>query len=294
MAIKMNGAYFSGMDIGRLDVIKANIPGSVTTDYILFSLNVAKATNPDINFGLLGPVLATGGRITADAANLLVDIVKRGVSQGRCQRVWLSIGGAGLDAFNNIAAILAAGGTPATTLMANFSALVSAVRVAGVQSVGFDMDFEEGGDLATLVSKVTMALYNQFKPNCPVTFCPFDDEPSWLKALQLVYGTLKTQPVVAYNLQTYASGGGNKPRDWTATIAKAPNTGITDPTAFVWPIVSCDPTATPNYRPELVPNKLREWQSKGASLWTVANLTLPPAPPMTLTGYSKAIAEVVG
>ena len=47
----MNGAYFNGLD--QTDGLKgtlALIPGSLTTDYMLTSLNVSN-TGADINYG---------------------------------------------------------------------------------------------------------------------------------------------------------------------------------------------------------------------------------------------------
>jgi hypothetical protein len=140
---------------------------------------------------------------------------------------------------------------------------------------------------------VTLALYDKFK--CPVTFCPFRQESSWLKALQQVYSTLKTQPVVGYNLQTYAGGSRNDPTEWTTTIRNAKSTiGVSDPAAFIWPIVSCDPTATPVSTPKQVVQQLQGWKSKGASLWATASLPNPPPSPTMLTAYGQAIFQGIG
>jgi hypothetical protein len=285
----MNGAYFNGLDQGGLEVALANIPGSVTTDYILFSLEVPSGTSADINFGLGPIVLATGGHVTPSTETLLCSVVRAGIDKGKCQRVWLSIGSGGSGAFTNIQTILNTGGTLRSTLLANFGAIRQALKaITGVETVGFDMDYEESGDLASVVANVTIALYNAFQ--CPVTFCPFQQwlQNEWIAALQQVYSTLRTQPVVGYNLQTYSGGNGNDPTDWTATIASAKNTGVSNPASFVWPIVSCDPAATPVSTPGQVVQKLQGWSSKGASLWAAASLSNPPASP-TLTDYGNAI-----
>jgi hypothetical protein len=290
MAITMNGAYFNGLDQNGLPVALANIPGSVTTDYILFSLDVPTGTSADIHFGLSAIVLASGGKATPATDKLLRSVVRAGVDKGQCQRVWLAVGSAGSDAFKHIQTILNTGGTLKSTLLANFGAIVQAVGgITGVKTVGFDMDYEESGNLVSLVANVTIALYNQFR--CPVTFCPYQDESAWLKALQQVYATLKTQPVVGYNLQTYAGGGRNDPTKWTKTIADAKDTGVSDAAAFVWPIVSCDPTATPVSSPQQVVQRLQGWKSKGASLWATASLPNPPPSPTMLTAYGEAIFQ---
>jgi hypothetical protein len=287
----MNGAYLNGLDQSGLKVALANIPGSVTTDYILFSLEVPSGTSADINFGLDPIVLATGGHVTPATDKLLCGVVRAGVDKGKCQRVWLSIGSGGSSAFGNIQTILNTGGTLRSTLLANFGAIRQALRdITGVKSVGFDMDYEEGGDeLASRVANVTIALYNAFQ--CPVTFCPYQKrwQNKWIAALQQVYSTLGTQPVVGYNLQTYAGGDGNDPTQWTTAIANAENTGVSDPASFVWPIVSCDPDATPVSTPNEVVQLLQGWGSKGASLWAVASLPNPPPSPTKLTDYGEAI-----
>ena len=59
----MNSTYFNGLDQSGLGIALANIPGSVTTDYILFSLEVPSGTSADIDFGLGPIVLATGGHV---------------------------------------------------------------------------------------------------------------------------------------------------------------------------------------------------------------------------------------
>lgn len=298
MTIAMNGAYFNGLDqAADLQNALAQISGSVTTDCILFSLNVGSGTSADINFGLSGPVLASGGQITAATDDLLSRVVSAGVTSGKCQRVWLSIGGWGSNAFTNIQTILATGGALSSTLMDNFGAIVKALGgIKGVELVGFDMDYEQSsGDLASLVASVTLALHGAFK--CPVTFCPFQQLPPdptsspWITALQKVYSSLGSQPVVGFNLQIYAGGRGNDPKSWADAIAKAKGTGVSDPAAFVWPIFSCDTTAGPDSAPDAVTAQMEGWASKGASLWATASL---PYKGSTLTDYGKAIATGLG
>ena len=293
----MNGAYFNGLDASGLPTALRNIPGSVTTDYILFSLNVASGTSADINYGWnLSGILASNGQVTPEVGKILTPVVQAGVGKGKCQRVWLTIGAAvdpnhpqETSTFENIQTILNTGGALKATLLANFGAIAKAVAITGIKSVGFDMDYEENGDdLAAQVANVTIALYQQFK--CPVTFCPYQDwlQSAWITALQQAYSTLRTQPVVGYNLQTYAGGSGNSPTQWTKNIANAPNTGVANPAAFVWPIVSCDKYAPPVSSPQQVVQMLKGWGSKGASLWATQSLSNPPP---SLTDYSNAIAQ---
>jgi hypothetical protein len=291
----MNGAYFNDLDAAGQQSALANIPGSATTDYILFNLNVASETRADINYGWSPDrVLARDGKVTAETGKILTPIVQAGVTKGKCQRVWLAIGGAGTAPFKNIQTILNTGGTLKSTLLANFRAIVQAVKGAGVKDVGFDMDYDEGPRfIAPYTANVTCALYDEFK--CPVTFRPnerlADGQSAWIAALAQVYANLgmKTQCVVGFNLQTYAGGNGNVPAQWADAIKNSRyRTGIADPAGFVWPVVSCDDTAQPVTPAAELAQKLKDWKSKGASLWA----TQPPGqPPADLKAYSAAIAQ---
>ena len=293
----MNGAYVNGLDqTDGLNGTLALIPGSLTTDYMLTSLNVSN-TGADINYGWnLGCKLASGGKVTAWTRDYLCKVVSAGVSQGKCQRVWLVIGGAvdydhhpkETSAFTNIQDILTAGGKLKDELLANFGALHQVLsQINGVESVGFDMDYEESGQLSSVVANVTLALLG--KCNCLFTFCPsFDLQNDWITALQQINKSTGIQPVLGYNLQCYAGGGGNDPRTWTANIAKAKGTGVPNPANFVWPIVSCDPDASPVIPSGQVAQTLQGWQSKGGSLWA----TRPTSGPRPdLKAYSAAIAQ---
>jgi len=305
----MNGAYFNGLDANGQQSALANIPGSATTDYILFSLNVASGTSADINYGWnFGCVLAHDGKATSEVDKILTPIVKAGVTKGKCQRIWLAIGAAVWEdtkkhqqqtsVFANIQTILDHGGALQSTLLANFRAIVQAVKNAGVKEVGFDMDYEESPQyIASRVANVTLALYDELK--CPVTFCPYQglvpgQQSPWITALQQVYSAetkqkeKKVQPVVGFNLQTYAGGSGNDPTKWVDAIKAVQNTGVGIPASFVWPIVSCDRDARPVTPSDKLADKLKAWKSKGASLWA----TQPPGqPPADLKAYSAAIAQ---
>jgi hypothetical protein len=308
MAIVMNGAYFNGLDqtedFNGLQTALNNIPGSTTTDYMLCSLNVAGVDangrpSADINYGWNLPcILASGGKVTQWTVDHLVKVVTTGVNQGKCQRVWLTIGGAydseKTSAFTNIDAIINNGGALCTELMSNFGAIINAL--GGYNKVGFDMDYEEGGDIASVVANVTNTLVNNF--GSYFTFCPYQGwdagQQAWIQALQKVYSFVGSQRVVGYNLQTYQGGGGNDPGQWAATLKQATGTGVSNPDTFVWPILSCVPQDTPTYTPDQAISQLKSWnstgfQSKGASLW--ATLGLSPQGSNTLTQYSKAIAQ---
>ncbi|HLZ96623.1 MAG TPA: hypothetical protein VKP66_01685, partial [Steroidobacteraceae bacterium] len=289
----MNGAYFNDLDAAGQQSALANIPGSATTDYILSNLNVPSGTKADIGYGWNPDrVLARDGKVTPEIGKILIPIVQAGVTTGKCQRVWLAIGGAATAPFKNIQTILDTGGPLKSTLLANFRAIVQAVKDAGAKDIGFDMDYGEDPRLLPLrVSNVTSALYDELK--CPVTFCANQrlefGQSAWIVTLRQVYANLgRTQCVVGCNLQTYAGGTGNVPAEWVDAIKKTGGTGVTDPAAFVWPVVSCDDTAQPVTPAAELAQKLKGWQSKGASLWAMQPLGQKPA---DLKAYSAAIAQ---
>ena len=290
----MNGAYFNELDgVGQQSALAA-IPGSATTDYILSSLNVASATKADIGYGWSPDlVLARDGKVTPEVGKILTPIVQAGVTQGKCQRVWLAIGQARTVPFKNIQAILQTGGTLKSMLLANFGAIVQAVKAAGAKEVGLDMDYDEDPRfIAPYVGNVTSALYEALK--CPVTIRPNQTldpggQSAWIQALRQVYVNLRNfQAVVGCNLQTYRGGRGNVPAQWVDAIKNTRGTGITDPAGFVWPVVSCDDFAQPVTPADKLAQTLKDWQSKGASLWAMQP---PDQKPADLKAYSAAIAQ---
>lgn len=290
----MNGAYFNDLDGAGQQSALANIPGSATTDYILSSLNVAAATSADINYGWNPDlVLARNGQLSAEAVRILIPIVQAGVTKGQCQRVWLAIGQARTAPFKNIQAILQSGGILKSMLLANFHAIVHAVKSAGVQEVGLDMDYDEDPRMvAPYVGNVTSALYEALK--CPVTIRPNQTldpggQSAWIQALRQVYVNLRNfQAVVGCNLQTYRGGRGNVPAQWVDAIKNTRGTGITDPAGFVWPVVSCDDFAQPVTPADKLAQTLKDWKSTGASLWAMQP---PDQKPADLKAYSAAIAQ---
>jgi hypothetical protein len=229
----MNGAYFNDLDGAGQQSALANIPGSATTDYILSSLNVASGTSADINYGWDPKrVLARDGKITAEAAKILFSIVQAGITEGKCQRVWLAIGQRGTAPFKNIQTILDTGGTLKAMLLANFFDIVRVFKVGGGVEVGLDMDYDEDPRfIAPRVGNVTSALYDALK--CPVTIRPNqrleNGQSAWIAALRQVYVNLnRRQAVVGCNLQTYGGGNGNVPAQWVDAIKNTRDTGITD------------------------------------------------------------------
>ncbi|BAI76244.1 hypothetical protein AZL_d04180 (plasmid) [Azospirillum sp. B510] len=307
MTILMNGAYFNSLDQDSgLENALDQIPGSGTTDYIIFSLNVKSKTIVDISFGLSGPTLASDGDIQDGFSDIIEPIISAGIKNKSLKRIWLSIGGAESDAFTYINDIISQNSDLTKTLYNNFNAIITAIgNIQGAASEsgpvfsGFDIDFEQKkGDLQTLVSNVTIWLYQQFK--CTFTFCPFQSLPitpphaktqavsPWISSLSTIYSALNTQPVLGFNLQTYAGGYGNDPTAWVSAVSAQSGTSVADASAFIWPIFSCDSGLGngPNSTPSQVTTAMQGWKSQGASLWATASL---PYDNYNLSDYATAI-----
>lgn len=68
-----------------------------------------------------------------------------------------------------------------------------------------------------------------------VTYCPYTAPDFWMGCLEQSYQQNgSVQPVRWLNLQCYAGGGGNDPRDWITAVRNA-NAGVADAGAFVVP-----------------------------------------------------------
>ncbi|HEX8317742.1 hypothetical protein [Longimicrobium sp.] len=300
----MNGAYINGLDdAGNNAKTTAQAAGTVTTDYILFSLTVLDTTG-DICYGLGGTVVATNGAVTPAAATILYPVVSAGVTSGQCTRIWLSLGGAGSwtlpnPTFTNIAKILAAGGTAATNLVSNLAALATRLKeLSGrITAVGFDLDNEDAAVSAVVPLVVTLYNYGiSQSPRVayPFTFCAFGNDTAWFDALASVYSGLDgVQPVVGITLQTYAGGSRQDPAAWTqalATYLQMHSTGLPSAQGFILPILSMDNTAGPTYTPAAMTSKLKSWQSAGGSFWATQALFQSP-PPDKWSDFASAIAS---
>jgi hypothetical protein len=304
----MNGAYINGLDDEATNAkTTAQVPGTATTDYILFSVTVHDTTTGDIYYGLGNDVVATQGSVTQAAAAVLGPVVTAGVTRGSCTTIWLSLGGAGSDTIENntftyINTILTNGGTAATYLLDNLAALATWLKEfsSKITSVGFDLDNEDAPipDVVPLI----VALYNHGigqspRANYPFTFCAYFGATEWFEALSGVYSGLNgVQPVVGVTLQTYAGGSSNNPTTWTNELAKYiqnPDnkpTGLSSAEGFILPILSNDNTAGPAYTPSEMTSHLQTWQSTGGSFWATAAL-FQSGQAYDWADYAKAIAS---
>ncbi|MEE3624742.1 hypothetical protein UCD39_12170 [Nitrospirillum sp. BR 11752] len=306
--IGFNGAYINGLDVPSTNSATVSIvSGTNTTDYIIFSLTVHDETG-DVYYGLGKNILSSNGTVNKTNVNNIIDpVIKAGTTSGNCQRVWLSIGGAGSSTINNktftnIQKILAAKSTAATNLIANFAAIAN--HVQGLSSkitfVGFDLDNEDAPENAVVPLVVQLYQYGLAqspKIIYPFTYCPFTNEVEWFATLADVYSALNPdtanpvypQPVVGINLQTYAGGAGNDPVAWTAMLntyvsSHPGTTGLATGDGFILPIQD-DSTA-----PGAMEKNFQEWGSTGGSFWCTQDIATS-AVSNTWADYAEAIAS---
>lgn len=285
MSITMNGAYMASLFQKQPDVLSATlkqIPGSVTTDFILFSYEVPSSSSADVH-DVQGELVASGGKVTDTAGKVLDQVVKLGRTQGALQRVWLGLGSAGTPTYTNLKKILEHDGTLKKTLLDNFRALYDKVG-----ATGFDLDYEgDTSELGTLLPDIVDAFHK--KLSCQFTFCPYWNPKAWSSALADIYTKVGSQPVVGMNLQVYEGGAGNDPVAWTDALKKTSGTGVSDPDNFIWPIQSIYKDNPPSYSPSEMESNLKTWKSKGGSFWNNFFFTKSDLD-WTMTDFSKGIA----
>lgn len=282
-ASAMNGAYMASLFQKEPNVLEATlpqIPGSVTTDYILFSLYVD--SNADIH-DVQGKLIASNGEVEPSAISVYQKVIEAGKKQGNLKRVWLSVGGAGTSTYSNIQSILE--GSLKPTLLKNFSEIYNALG-----ATGFDLDYEEYGNLPTVLTDVVVALYKELSCKFTMDAYQTSEMGAWFEALQKIYSELGIQPVVGMNLQVYEGGSANNPLTWTQILKGTPGTGVPDSDDFIWPIQSIYRDNPPSYTPSQMISNLQRWESKGGSFWNNFFFTKSDLD-ATMTDFSKAIAK---
>lgn len=190
-------------------------------------------------------------------------------------RVLLSIGGADVGDFGNIANLIRQHGTgPETDLYRNFQALKT--LFPAVTCV--DLDDEEQLDASVIVQFSLMLGRIGLK----TTFCPYYDSSFWIDCLQQIEKASPGQ-VVGFNLQCYSGGGGNEPAQWIAAIRQV--MGQSFPAAFVTPGLSSSQT------PDEIREQFEAWRSSGINsgfLWTYEGTG------NQAQAYAQAIREGLG
>ena len=113
----------------------------------------------------------------------------------------------------------------------NLQALSAAFPVTAVD---FDYESQTGyqPNEAAMIVDLTLKVS---KLGIGVTYCPYMEPGFWTRCLQQSYQQNgNVQPVLWMNLQCYAGGAGNDPRDWIGAVQKA-DAGVADAGAFIVP-----------------------------------------------------------
>jgi hypothetical protein len=189
------------------------------TTVILWSIHVH--ANGDFYYN--DTLMVSGGvlQLGSDFATNVNALVAGGVKE-----ILLSVGAWGTtDDFVNLQ------NTWDTAGAKNLGALAAAFPVTAVD---FDYESQTGyqPDEAALIVDLTLKVS---KLGVGVTYCPYTDRAFWTSCLQQSYQQNgNVQPVRWMNLQCYAGGAGNDPKNWITAVKNA-NAGIADAGAFVVP-----------------------------------------------------------
>ena len=181
--------------------------------------------------------------------------------------------------------MLKAGGAGRDNLLGNLCAVAK-----DLGAYGFDYDNEDAVGSVDVIVDLTVALYekdNAFR----FSYCPYANAQYWLQCLQQTYAKLGTQPVEGWNLQCYAGGGGNDPRDWVGAVdqAGASSTGIDNAATLVRPgyaVIGSD--AAPEMTPDQVRDALAASGCKGAWIWNSESVLKNGTSP-SIKDYADAI-----
>jgi hypothetical protein len=288
MNTNVAGVYITGLfgKSGLLVPTTKELLGSRINGYIFWSVHV----QPDGSLNYNDSPLAQGGRTHPDVGQPIADLIAAARKAKLVNSVWFSIGAGGVSDFQNIQAILKAGGKAADDLYANFKAVMA------LGADGFDLDYEENlTDPVGLISQLSAGLHSRM--GAKLTYCPYSGTSFWIDCLTATYKALKTQPVIAFNLQCYSGGGGNDPRTWTQAIKAAGSaTGVTRPDRFVRPGLAVAGSASmPAMTPIQMTQQLTQWGCAGGWLWnseTVINQQA--ARKFAISDYATALINAQG
>ncbi len=288
MNTNVAGVYITGLfgKSGLLVPTTKELLGSRMNDYIFWSVHV----QPDGSLHYNDSPLAKDGKTIPDVAQPIADLIAAARKAKLVGSVWFSIGAGGVSDFANIQTILKTGGKAVDNLYANFQA------VYDLGADGFDLDYEENLiDPVGLISQLSVDL-NQ-RMGARLTYCPYYGTSFWIDCLNATYKALKTQPVIAFNLQCYSGGGGNDPRTWTQAIkAAGPVTGVTNPDTFVRPGMAVAGSASmPALTPLQMTQQLNHWDAPGGWIWNSQDvITRQGAMKFAISDYATALLNAQG
>ena len=289
-----NLAIYGGGPLGA-ESLAANLDdlrGSGFTTVILWSFHVA--ANGDLAFNDTQGVVSGG--VYGGAASWPAQVAALKAPGSSVTSVWASVGAGGVSDFTHVAALIAQEGIgPDSILYRNFAALRAAFTVDGVCAIdGIDFDDEDLLDVDVLVQFATLLFGLGFQ----ITFCPYNAPSIWVKALATLANA--GHLVSWFNLQAYAGGFGNDPRQWIDAVATV--VGTERAAQFIVPGLWCyhGQSDEDSRCPSSVQSQFASYQAagdglSGGFLWLYDDVLRfqhdnPCATPATTAGYAAAIA----
>jgi hypothetical protein len=211
-------------------------------------------------------------------------------------RLIFSVGAGGVDDFHHIQSLIQEQGTgPDSILHRNFAALRAAIPVIDA----IDFDDEDLMDADTTVEFALMLGELGYE----VTFCPYYRPDYWAGCLKRVDAAAPGL-VTAFNLQCYAGGAYNDPKDWIDAVQKTMGPDF-DAKGFVLPGLWCANGAgcSEGHCPDSVKSRLADWRTaagiQGGWIWLLDDVlkcqdSEACSGSMGISAYAGAIESALG
>jgi hypothetical protein len=302
-----NALYWSGTMLDQTPNLDAQLQQTATsgfTNLLLWALHVNtprpthKVALGDLTWNDTLLVSSYSGTAVFDPTGSFTKLGGRLntlLSKRTIKKIFFSIGGDGTLDFTTIKQ-LSSTAQGQQTLQNNFAMLLKNLPII----TGFDFDDEDLMD-ANTTAWFTSFLFTKFYR--AITYCPWGDASYWDQCLQLVYKSLKKQPVAGINLQCYSGGNSNNPLDWVKTIKQNQSTnGVADPDSFMIPGYAAmntvgdggPPICPPAVTAKLTPCK---GQVGGAFIWNSTHIFDDAAPCSgkiaSVQDYANAIVKAL-
>ncbi len=185
-------------------------------------------------------------------------------------RLIFSIGGWNCPDFEHIQALIKQYGIgPENPLYQNFKVLKE--TIPSIDAIDFDDESLYDQDTTVKFSLLLESL------GYKVTFCPYMNMDFWNECLYILN---QSSPglVEAYNLQCYAGGAYNNPKNWIDAIEQKMGTGF-DATGFVYPGLWCKhgTDCAQGDCPSEITDALEDWNAsvnglKGGFIWLYSDI----------------------
>ncbi len=231
----------SPQQLQQLQQEASALSASGFTTGILWALHVA--ANGDFIYNNGNPMIS-GGQLQSGLSDLpgLLSTMK----SGTVNKLLFSIGGWTCESdYVNIGNLINQYGIGSQNpLYQNFQALASSLYIDGI-----DFDLEANSSpppyghsypyYTDTVVQLTLMLNGL---GLEATYCPYMAEDFWLNCMAQVYAKNNNQQIVSWwNLQCYAGGGGNDPKQWVTQMENYPSSklGVGSPAAFIIPGYWC-------------------------------------------------------